>query len=85
MLVISLVIAGLVFISPLPALAAIPDEAPPPEPDVIGLGCVCEVYSSHLYECFTDAYWHPGDPGWLECQGNITWTWYLPQGCDIWD
>ncbi len=81
MLVISLVIAGLVFIAPSPALAAPP---PPLETDDIGLGCVCEQYG-FLFECCSDAYWHEGDPGWLECQGNITWTWYLPSGCDIWD
>lgn len=86
MLVLSLVIAGLVFTAPTPALAA--NDLTPLETDAVGLGCVCVQFNYHFYECCTDAYWHEasgGNPGWLECRGDTYFEWYLPYGCDIWD
>ena len=85
MLGISLAMALFVFITPQSVFAATPEETPPPQTDSIPLGCVCEHINLNLWRCCYDAYWHPGSPGWLECQGGWYWLWWLPNGCDPWN
>lgn len=67
------------------AVLAADQEPPPAGADAIGLGCVCKNFNDRLWDCCDDAYWYEGNPGWLECNGNWYWEWYLPYGCDPWD
>lgn len=53
----------------------------PPSTRRIPLGCICVEYGFG-WDCCDDAYWHPEQGGWLECQGDWHFEWWLPHGCD---
>jgi hypothetical protein len=53
----------------------------PPDPRYIPLGCICEG-GPPVWDCCSDAIWHPEQGGWIECRGYWFYEWYIPAGCD---